>query len=152
MTQERWRTVMVLSISIVFVLLYVAALLGWGGLAPNKEALAFIQPVVWVIIGYYFGRVPGERNESRLKEQADQNGDAAKSATKTASEARARLVATETRLAAARTVLLESVAADAAPWGLGVAAQGRPAVAPAAPSPAALPLRILNGRDEPSAP
>ena len=104
---ERWRTVMVLSISVLFVLLYVGALLGWAGLAPNKEALGYIQPVVWVIIGYYFGRVPGERNESRLKERADKSDAAANAARRAASSAQVRLSAIKARLAAVRSALRE---------------------------------------------
>lgn len=138
---ERWRTAMVVSISILFVLLYVGALLGWAGLAPNEQALRYIQPVVWVIIGYYFGRVPGERTESRLKEQADKSEAAADAAQKAAGKAKVRLTATEEKLAAVRNVL-RGPSPPAS--GMGVEAAGAPQIAAPAPSPVAAALRILE--------
>lgn len=74
--------VMVL-LTFVFILLYGAALVGWlKPLADDKMVLR-LEPIIFVIIGYYFGRLPGLQNEHTLKEEIgrqSQKADAAQHA------------------------------------------------------------------------
>lgn len=53
-------------ITLVFVTLYVLSLTGVGKL---PEAIKELQPIIFVIIGYYFGRLPSQSVENSLKEQ-----------------------------------------------------------------------------------
>lgn len=68
------------ALTFVFILLYGAALVGWlKPLADDKMVLR-LEPIIFVIIGYYFGRLPGLQNEHTLKEEIgrqNQKADAA---------------------------------------------------------------------------
>ncbi|HSE19932.1 MAG TPA: hypothetical protein VLB46_22920 [Pyrinomonadaceae bacterium] len=56
-------------LTFVFILLYGAALVGWlKPLADDKMVLR-LEPIIFVIIGYYFGRLPGLQNEHTLREE-----------------------------------------------------------------------------------
>ena len=123
---ELWRMRMVVTISILFVGLYAGASLGLIDGKPNADLLGVLQPVVWVIIGYYFGRVPGERVESRLKEQVDKSDAEARAAkdkaeeSELAAKAASNLAASAARTAAAATTRISAAkailrAAPAAP-------------------------------------
>lgn len=58
-------------LSLVFLLLYVLALFSLiPDLTDGKvKLLTHLEAVLFVIIGYYFGRVPGEQNEKTLRGQ-----------------------------------------------------------------------------------
>jgi hypothetical protein len=53
-------------ITLVFVTLYALSIAGRG--VPS-DAVNQLQPIVFVIIGYYFGRLPSQQVEGTLKEQ-----------------------------------------------------------------------------------
>lgn len=59
-------------LTLLFVALYGAALMGWLKAAPDEKLLLHLQPIIAVIFGYYFGRLPGEQNENNLKAQVSQ--------------------------------------------------------------------------------
>jgi flagellar biosynthesis component FlhA len=81
------RTWMMAALTIVFVLLYVLALVGKVPDA-NEVALGHVAPIVAVIIGYYFGRVPAEKHQKDLKEQIEREATKAKEEEKKASAAK----------------------------------------------------------------
>lgn len=90
-------------ITLVFVALYALSLAGKAGLA--SEALNNLQPIVFVIIGYYFGRLPSQPVETALQEQIRSQGtreDAARSAEK---KAATDLVASEERMKTTMAIL-----------------------------------------------
>lgn len=63
-------------ITLVFVVLYALSLAKVGGLVEG--AIKELQPIVFVIIGYYFGRLPSEQVEGALAKQVrDQANNAA---------------------------------------------------------------------------
>ncbi|HEU0079283.1 MAG TPA: hypothetical protein VFQ76_16630 [Longimicrobiaceae bacterium] len=62
------RSWVMIGLPAVFVALYVAALFGVIDPLPDNAVVLRLEPIVAVIIGYYFGRVPGEKNEKALKE------------------------------------------------------------------------------------
>src|SRR5436190_16424194 len=70
-------------LTLVFIALYGAALVGWlKPLADDKMVLR-LEPIIFVIIGYYFGRLPGQQNERNLKQEINrqtQRADASQSA------------------------------------------------------------------------
>lgn len=64
------RTWMMVILTAVFVLLYIGALFGLisGADTPQKlQTLTRIESIVFVIIGYYFGRLPAQATEKTLK-------------------------------------------------------------------------------------
>ena len=67
-------------LTLVFVSLYGAALLGWLKPLPDEKMVMRLEPIIFVIIGYYFGRLPGQQNERTLKHEISrqtQRADAA---------------------------------------------------------------------------
>jgi|SRR5215213_3370740 len=58
-----------LFLTLAFVTLYALALI--GKLQPLSDAslVARLEPIIFVIIGYYFGRIPGQQNENTLKSE-----------------------------------------------------------------------------------
>ena len=63
------RSWIMVLLTLTLVLLYVAALLGWfKPLADEKIALR-LEPIIFVIVGYCFGRLPSQQNERALKEE-----------------------------------------------------------------------------------
>src|SRR5213594_3024156 len=72
-----------LTLTLVFISLYGAALLGWLKPLPDEKMVLRLEPIIFVIIGYYFGRLPGQQNEKTLKQEVNrqtQRADAAQSA------------------------------------------------------------------------
>lgn len=56
-------------VSLGFVVLYGLALLGKIKTIADPAVLGRVEPIVFVIIGYYFGRLPGQQNEQILKHE-----------------------------------------------------------------------------------
>jgi flagellar biosynthesis component FlhA len=105
------RNWMMAALTFVFVLLYVLALVGKLPDA-NEVALAHVAPIVAVIIGYYFGRLPAEKHRKDLKEQVEREATKAREEEKKASAAReaekqqaVERRAAEEKIAAARAAL-----------------------------------------------
>lgn len=57
------------ALTFVFILLYGAALVGWLKPLADEKMVLRLEPIIFVIIGYYFGRLPGQQNEHTLKEE-----------------------------------------------------------------------------------
>jgi hypothetical protein len=58
-----------IALTLAFVFLYAGALIGWvKPLADEKMALR-LEPIIFVLIGYYFGRLPAQQNEQTLKDE-----------------------------------------------------------------------------------
>jgi N-acetyl-gamma-glutamylphosphate reductase len=93
----------------VFVLLYAAALFGWLRPLTDERMLTRLEPIIFVIIGYYFGRLPSQQNEKTLKEEAarqTQRADAAQHAKEQAQQSREVL---EEKMKNARAALAPAV-------------------------------------------
>jgi hypothetical protein len=79
-TLKNWIMVV---LTLVFISLYGAALTGLLKPLADEKMVLRLEPIIFVIIGYYFGRLPGQQNEKTLKQEVDrqtQRGDAAQSA------------------------------------------------------------------------
>lgn len=88
-----------------FVVLYGLALLGKLRPLADSSMVSRLEPIIFVIIGYYFGRLPGQQNEQTLKEEIErqtQRADAAQYAKETALQSRETL---EEKIKNARTAL-----------------------------------------------
>jgi hypothetical protein len=66
------RTWVMVALTAVFVVLYTAALLGWISASTDDKLLLRLEPILFAIIGYYFGREPSVRTENRLGAEADE--------------------------------------------------------------------------------
>jgi len=70
-------------LTLVFISLYGAALLGWLKPLADEKMVLRLEPIIFVIIGYYFGRLPAQQNEKTLNQEISrqtQRADAAQSA------------------------------------------------------------------------
>ena len=79
-TLKNWIMVV---LTLVFISLYGAALIGWLKPLTDEKMVMRLEPIIFVIIGYYFGRLPGQQNEKTLKQEISrqtQRADAAQSA------------------------------------------------------------------------
>ena len=74
---ESVKTWTILLITLVFVAVYVLAVVG---AVKVTDAMGNLQSIVFVIIGYYFGRLPSDKVESSLKEQVNAHSNAAAAA------------------------------------------------------------------------
>ena len=96
--------VMVL-LTLAFVVLYGFALLGKLKPLADASMVTRLEPLVFVVIGYYFGRLPGQENEQTLKDEIGrqtQRADAAQQATEAALQSREVL---DEKIKNARTAL-----------------------------------------------
>lgn len=85
--------VMVL-LTLVFVVLYGAALLGKLKPLSDVSMVTRLEPIIFVIIGYYFGRLPAQQNEKTLKDEINrqtQKADTAQHAKEQALQSREAL-------------------------------------------------------------
>lgn len=60
---------MMVALTLIFVFLYSAALFGWLKPLPDAAMVTRLEPIIFVIIGYYFGRLPAQQNEKTLKDE-----------------------------------------------------------------------------------
>jgi hypothetical protein len=80
-----------IALTLVFVVMYGAALIGWLNPPMDASLVIRIEPIIFVIIGYHFGRLPGQQNESTLIDEIKrqtQRADAAQAAKEHAQQAR----------------------------------------------------------------
>jgi hypothetical protein len=109
-----FRTWFMIALATVFVLLYSAALLGWIKPLADERIVARLEPIIFVIIGYYFGRLPAQQNEQTLKSEISrqtQKSDAAQHSKEQAQQSREAL---EEKLKNVRVTLASSATATAA--------------------------------------
>ncbi len=112
------------ALTLIFVLLYGAALLGWIRPLADERTVARLEPIIFVIIGYYFGRLPAQQTEQTLKSEISrqsQKADAAQHAKEQAQQTREAL---EEKLKNVRAALTTAPAPEAAPMSPG--SEGRP--------------------------
>jgi hypothetical protein len=61
------RNWVMLVLTLILVILYGAALTGWLRPLADEKIVARLEPIIFVIIGYNFGRLPAQQNENILK-------------------------------------------------------------------------------------
>lgn len=106
------RSWIMITLTLIFVLLYGAALIGWLKPLPDENILARLEPIIFIIIGYYVGRLPGQQNETNLKEEINrlvQKANAAQHAKEQAQQARDAM---EEKMKNVNAALTSSTASD----------------------------------------
>jgi hypothetical protein len=68
-TPDALRNWIMVVLTLIFVALYGAALIGWLKPLADEKMVLRLEPIIFVIIGYYFGRLPAQQNEKTLKEE-----------------------------------------------------------------------------------
>jgi hypothetical protein len=80
---EALKSWVMVILTLGFVSLYGLALIGKLKPLADVSMVSRIEPIIFVIIGYYFGRLPSQENEKTLKEEISrqtQKADAAQHA------------------------------------------------------------------------
>lgn len=88
------RSWVMVALTFTFILLYASALIGWLKPLADEKMIVRLEPIIFVIIGYYFGRLPSQQNENTLKAEINrqtQKVDAAQHAKEQAQQAREAL-------------------------------------------------------------
>jgi hypothetical protein len=117
-----------IALTLAFVSLYGAALTGWLKPLADEKMVMRLEPIIFVIIGYYFGRLPAQQNEKTLKDEVTrqtQKSDAAQHAKEQAQQAREAL---EEKVKNAHTALTAAMPGTA-PKGMADAKQEKTAAA-----------------------
>jgi hypothetical protein len=90
----------IIALTVVFTLLYIAGIVGYPW-TPNDMVVKLLQPIVYVIVGYFFGRLPADVDVKKAeKAQADKDKAQAEKA-----EAGNRQARAEEKLKNVRAVL-----------------------------------------------
>ena len=96
------------ALTFAFVLLYGAALFGWLKPLNDVTMITRLEPIIFVIIGYYFGRLPAQQTEKTLTDEIGrqtQKADAAQHAKEQAQQSREAM---DERLKNVRATLRQS--------------------------------------------
>ncbi len=56
-------------LTLTFILLYILALTGKLESLKEWEMVTRLEPIIFVLIGYYFGRLPAQQNEKTLRDE-----------------------------------------------------------------------------------
>jgi len=112
---EALREWVMVLLTLAFVVLYGLALVGKLKPLTDLSMVSRLEPIIFVLIGYYFGRVPGQQNEQSLKKEIGrqtQRADAAQQARETALQSREAL---DEKVKNARTALASCPLLDGGP-------------------------------------
>ena len=63
------RDWVMILLTLVFVLLYGLALAGKLRPLPDQSIVSRLEPVLFVVLGYYFGRLPAQQSEQSLRNE-----------------------------------------------------------------------------------
>jgi hypothetical protein len=108
------KTWVMTALFIIFIFLYILVLTGKLESLREREMIMHLEPIIFVLIGYYFGRSPAQQNEKLLKDEVARQtnrADAAQSAKERAQQVSESL---EEKIRNAQTVL-SNITLDASP-------------------------------------
>lgn len=93
-------------LTLTFVSLYAASLFGWLKPLTDFTMTARIEPIIFVIVGYYFGRLPAQQNEKTLKGEINRQTQKADAAQYTKEKILQEREVLEEKIRNAKTVLI----------------------------------------------
>ena len=71
MNSETLKGWIMVFLTLVLIALYGLALLGKLRPLDDASMVARLEPIIFIIVGYYFGRLPSQQNEQTLKGEID---------------------------------------------------------------------------------
>lgn len=96
---------MMVALTLIFVFLYAAALFGWLKPLSDSSMITRLEPIIFVIIGYYFGRLPAQQNEKTLKNEITRQTQKADAAQQVKEQAQQEREALEEKIKNTKIVL-----------------------------------------------
>ncbi|HEY6189181.1 MAG TPA: hypothetical protein VIW80_16130 [Pyrinomonadaceae bacterium] len=97
------------TLTLIFVLLYGLTLTGWLKPLADEKMFVRLEPIIFVIIGYYFGRLPSQQNEEMLKGEINRQAQKAEAAQQVKEQALQSREALEEKLKNARAALASAI-------------------------------------------
>ena len=104
-------------LTLAFVFLYGAALVGWLKPLADEKMVMRLEPIIFVIIGYYFGRLPAQQNEKTLKDEIGRQTQKADAAQHAKEQAKQSSEVAEERLKNVKVALMSSTSNSSQPAG-----------------------------------
>jgi hypothetical protein len=120
-TDDALKGWVMIAVTLLFVALYGAALSGWLRPLADERMVTRLEPILFVIIGYYFGRLPAQQNEKTLKEEISRQTHRADAAQHAKEQAQQTREALEEKVKNARAALTPAASAKSLPEGTGAA-------------------------------
>jgi hypothetical protein len=99
--------VMVL-LTLVFISLYGVVLFGGFNHLMDDRMISHLEPIIFVVIGYFFGRLPARQNEKTLKEEIGRQTMRAEAAQQAKEQVQQAREAVEEKIKNVRTILASS--------------------------------------------
>ncbi|HVE59414.1 MAG TPA: hypothetical protein VNB22_21570 [Pyrinomonadaceae bacterium] len=93
-------------LTLIFVFLYTAALLGWLKPLSDITLVMRLEPILFVILGYYFSSLPAQQTQTALKEEIARQTKRADAAQYSREQSQQERDALEEKLKNVRTVLM----------------------------------------------
>lgn len=100
-------------LTLLFVALYAAALIGWLKPLTDDKMVIKLEPIIFAIVGYYFGRLPGQQNERTLKQEINRQTQRADASQAAKEQAQQTSEALEEKIKDVRATLASDTAAFA---------------------------------------
>jgi hypothetical protein len=108
---QQWAMII---LTVILVFLYGAALAGRLKPLSDISMVTRLEPLIFVIIGYYFGRLPGQENEKTLKDELLKQAQRAGAAQQAKEQAREENEKLAEKLKNVRITLLPALARTSA--------------------------------------
>src|SRR5882724_3814436 len=99
------RSWVMISLTSIFVVLYASALVGWLKPLADEKVVLRLEPIIFVIIGYFFGRLPSQENENSLKSEINRHASKADAAQYSKEQAQQVTEALEEKVKNAKAIL-----------------------------------------------
>lgn len=117
---EILKDLLMVILMLIFVLLYVAAFTGKFDPFKDNTMLLKLEPIIFILIGYYFGRFPSRQNEQSLKDEIVRQTQKAEAAQHIKEKALQEREILEEKIKNARTVLKTDEETNSAKTALGI--------------------------------
>jgi hypothetical protein len=108
-TADALRNWVMVLLTVILVALYSAALIGWLRPVTDGKMVSRIEPIIFVIIGYYISRLPSQENEKTLKGEIARQTNRADAAQHAREQAQQTIEAFEEKVKNARATLISAV-------------------------------------------
>ena len=104
-SQKNW---IMTVLTLIFVLFYTAALLGWLKPLSDMAVVTRLEPILFILIGYYFASLPAQKTQAVMKEEIIQQAKRADAAQYSREQAQQEREILEEKLKNVRTVLMSA--------------------------------------------
>jgi hypothetical protein len=102
-SQKNW---IMTVLTLIFVLFYTTALLGWLKPLSDMAVVTRLEPILFIIIGYYFASLPAQKTQAVMKDEIIHQAKKADAAQHSREQAQQEREILEEKLKNVRTVLM----------------------------------------------